>query len=110
MSDIIIIEKSLFVSVIVAHSSDITQIAASTKDSTFNKYIMPVKSIEPGASKVTNLTTRGGKLLYKGKEVQSYEVKDALKDFLSFLQLSSQPILVGHNCRSFDVPCCLDTL
>ncbi|XP_033725279.1 uncharacterized protein LOC117315241 [Pecten maximus] len=44
------------------------------------------------------------KLYLHGKEVQGKCIRTALLDFIDFLKEKDQPILVGHNIASFDVP------
>jgi DNA polymerase III alpha subunit (gram-positive type) len=40
----------------------------------------------------------------KGKEVHSVSIHQALLDLIEYLKSKNQPILVGHNIKSFDIP------
>ncbi|XP_033725277.1 uncharacterized protein LOC117315239 [Pecten maximus] len=85
---------------------DITQIAASVGSSKYQSYVYPRCQISVEATKVTGMShsIATNKLYLHGKEVQGKCIRTALLDFIDFLKEKDQPILVGHNIASFDVP------
>ena len=86
-------------------TSDILQISAVCGTDTFNIYVSPERSsIDQGASKVNKLTIVQGTLHYKGDAVNSINIKEALENFIDFLENVHKPVLVGHNIKKFDVP------
>ena len=54
--------------------------------------MIPTKPISAGASRVTQLSVRRGKLYHKGKPVDAVEMKDALQ----------KVVLFAHNANAFD--------
>ena len=85
--------------------ADILQISAVCGSETFDQYITPTKPVHPLASAVNQLSAKGRILFYKKKPVPSLPLKDALKQFLEWLQKQGPAILlIGHNFRCFDFP------
>ncbi|XP_077999429.1 uncharacterized protein LOC144452249 [Glandiceps talaboti] len=83
-------------------TAEITQLSARYDQHQFEEYILPRQPISQIASEKTHLTIVGGKLCYKGQPVQCVPKETCLTKFLAFLKNVHNPILVGHNCRSFD--------
>ena len=86
-----------------SRTSDILQISAVYGDNQFNRYITPTQNISKGASNVTKLTTVNGKLFHDGKAVTTVSVQDAMSEFTAFLKTVKNPVLVGHNIKTFDL-------
>ncbi|XP_076102353.1 uncharacterized protein LOC143071724 isoform X2 [Mytilus galloprovincialis] len=87
----------------LSRSSDIIQLAACSKDSTFDTYILPSQPISKEATNITKITVRGNNMLYNSKPVNFKYPHQALTDFITFLsEFSCKPILVGHNIKRFD--------
>ena len=81
------------------------QLAAIYEDNTFNRYILPVGNIEPGAGRVTQLQKKNDKLYHKGKYVETVYITQCLLEFCAFLSSLDKPVLLyGHNARVFDCP------
>ncbi|XP_033745722.1 uncharacterized protein LOC117331232 [Pecten maximus] len=91
-----------------SRQSDITQIAAVVNgDNIFHRYVLPRCDIAIKASEVTGLTYSRSlsKMYLRGKEIENVtSIHSALLDFLDFLKTLPNPILVGHNAASFDIP------
>lgn len=74
----------------------------------FRRYILPKKTIDPGASRVNGLTMRDNQLHYRGKAVQTIDCRKALEDFFDYLRDLSENcnkikiILAAHNGHRFD--------
>ncbi|XP_043083188.1 three-prime repair exonuclease 1 isoform X2 [Puntigrus tetrazona] len=83
---------------------DIVQLSALSGDRLFNVYLLPRRSMDPGASRVTGLTVDGPRLLLRGRPVQTVPHRRALSNFILFLRSFPRPFLVGHNSRRFDWP------
>ena len=82
---------------------NITQMSAVYGDRTFNRYIVPEKPISYGASLVTNLSSKDGKLYKNGVLIMdSIQIKTCLTDLMSFLRDIENPVLVAHNAETFD--------
>ncbi|CAC5400875.1 unnamed protein product [Mytilus coruscus] len=87
----------------LSRSSDIIQLAAYSKDSTFDTYILPSQPISKEATNITKITVRGNNMLYNSNPVNFKYPHQALTDFVTFLsEFSCKPILVGHNIKRFD--------
>ncbi|XP_053404911.1 maternal protein exuperantia-like [Mercenaria mercenaria] len=84
--------------------TEIVQIAAVCEDETFDQYILPLRQLDPGASKVTGLTCDGGVLYHHGIAVTTIDLKSALECFLGWLDPLKPCVLVGHNFKNFDYP------
>lgn len=67
---------------IAARDSDITQVAAVCGDSSFNRYIMPEKTMQPGASAVTSIAVIGGVMYVKDKPVETFSLQTGLEEFI----------------------------
>ncbi|CAC5392601.1 unnamed protein product [Mytilus coruscus] len=91
--------------------SDITQIAACTKDSSFSRYIFPDQQISREASEITKITVVGQKMYYKGNAVDYKHKHEGMTDFLTYLSnFTDKPVLVGHNIKRFDCHVLFHTL
>ena len=90
----------------LSRNSEITQIAASVNNDSFQSYVLPRCQISTTASKVTGLSYNQGtdKLYLRGTEVKAVPIQSALLDFIDFLKSHENPVLVGHNICSFDIP------
>ena len=65
--------------------------------------MIPTKPISAGASRVTQLSVRRGKLYHKGKPVDAVEMKDALQKFVNWLKVKNKKVvLFAHNANAFD--------
>ncbi len=83
--------------------SDITQIAAVSDEKEFSIYIVPDKEIDTEAERITNLKKEDGCLYYKGKRVdEAVDGETGVQEFIKFLSGLDRPVLVAHNCKSFD--------
>lgn len=51
---------------------------------------------------VTHLTMNRGKLYHRGKPMKAVGLKEALENFISWLQDMKEEILFAHNGRAFD--------
>lgn len=91
-------------------TADIIQIAGICGDQRFNKYVMPMKPITPGAMQATGLSVRYNKLYCGNTEVSTVSLLEALVSFLDFLSTKKSPVLVGHNIMSYDTRVLLNAL
>ncbi|XP_068672897.1 uncharacterized protein [Montipora foliosa] len=65
--------------------------------------MVPTKTISAGASRVTQLTVRKGKLYRMGEPVDAVEMKDALHKFVNWLKAKNKKVvLFAHNANAFD--------
>ena len=88
---------------ISALDADIPQISATDGKHDFNSYMVPTKPISAGASRVTQLTVRKGKLYHMGKPVDAVAMKDALQKFVNWLKAKNKKVLLfAHNAKAFD--------
>lgn len=89
----------------LSRNSDITQLAAVSGPNLFQRYIMPRCDISNEASKITGISFSHAtnKMYLNGREVETCSIQQALLDFIDFLKLDEQPILVGHNITNFDM-------
>ena len=85
-----------------AVDAEITQLSAVHGEDEFNMYILPGKPISLAASRVTHLTMNRGKLYHRGKPMKAVGLKEALENFMSWLQDMKEEILFAHNGRAFD--------
>lgn len=95
---------------VIARTSDIIQIAAVSAGEEMNIYMTPTTEISIGASAATGLTYVGGVLKHKGQAVSCVNPQDGLSQFITFIKTFSNPILVGHNIQSFDLPVLINQL
>lgn len=96
----------------LARTSDILQIAAYDGKDLFNTYITPTVNISPKASEITGLKFNFGtnEMTHHGEPVESKPAESVLLDFIDFIRDKKQPLLIGHNIASFDVPILLRQL
>ena len=90
---------------LLSDSCEIIQIAATVFDSStsFDRYILPVGAISPGASKVTGITKKNNCLFLRSRPVESADILTVLKQFSEWLStLGDNVVLVGHNVNKFD--------
>ena len=87
----------------LARTSDILQISAIHGSREFDRYITPTQVISKGSSEITNLTTVNGQLCYDGKPVITISINDALLELIDFLKTIQNPVIVGHNIKTFDL-------
>ncbi|XP_068759819.1 uncharacterized protein [Montipora capricornis] len=88
---------------IPALDADITQTSATDGKHDFSSYIVPTKLISAGASRVTQLTVRKGKLYHMGKPVDAVEMKDALQKFVNWLKAKNKKVvLFARSANAFD--------
>ena len=86
-------------------NAEITQLAATYGEKTFNRYVLPEGDITPDASRVTKLTKRDGHLYHDDEPVDTVDLTQCLTEFFAFLSGLEKPILLyGHNARRFDCP------
>lgn len=97
---------------VITRTSDIIQIAAVSGGEEMNIYMTPTTDISIGASASTDLTYRyvGGVLKHKGQAVSCVNPQDGLSQFITYIKKFSNPILVGHNIQSFDLPVLINQL
>ena len=96
----------------LSRNSDITQIAAYNGVNKFNNYVLPRCDISKEASKITGITFHrsSNKMYQNGEEVQAVTQREALLNFIEFLEKKDTSILVGHNIAMFDIPILLNKL
>ena len=71
----------------------------------FDEYILPTRAFSPEAAEVTGFKVTDGVLYKQGKAVTTVSLKHCLDQFIKWLsQTPEVPVLVGHNCFSFDAP------
>ncbi|XP_043268428.1 uncharacterized protein [Venturia canescens] len=86
-------------------TAEICQIAACTKEASFDSYIIPSKGMSPGSTQVTGLRVLNGEMYLENTKLDTVPAKTAFTNFLNFLQSQDQPlILVAHNAFRFDAP------
>ncbi|KAJ1162368.1 hypothetical protein NDU88_002836 [Pleurodeles waltl] len=83
---------------------EIVQLAAICGEKTFDRYILPVRGMSAGASRVTGLTVSGGVLRLLHRPLHVVPLREALVQFLEWLKGFGQCLLVGHNSKTFDAP------
>lgn len=88
----------------LAKDCEIVQLAAICGEKTFDRYILPVKGMSAGASRVTGLTVSGGILHLHHRPLHVVPLREALVEFLEWLKGFGRCLLVGHNSKSFDAP------
>ena len=62
---------------------------------------MPTQNFAHGATAVTGLHVKDGKLCHKGKPLKTVNISEALLQFMEFMQGFHEPILAGHNIQKF---------
>ncbi|KYM97853.1 DNA polymerase III polC-type [Cyphomyrmex costatus] len=89
----------------LSKNDEISQIAAYTKESSYDMYIIPSKGISKGASAVTGLHGLNGELYLRENRVQAVSASQAFQQFLQYLDNFKRPIiLAAHNGFRFDTP------
>ncbi|XP_034091962.1 DNA polymerase III PolC-type-like [Gymnodraco acuticeps] len=84
-------------------SCHIVQLAASCKNSIFNRYILPCIPIEHGATEVNDLTVSYGQLFLHGEPVRTVSLYHSLKSFIHYLGRFPGPVLLAaHYAWGFD--------
>ena len=69
----------------------------------FSTYVLPKKEIETTASNINGLIMAEGQLMRKGTAVETVSVKEALRQFISYLQSQeNKVILTGHYIKRYD--------
>ena len=86
---------------------EILELAAVHSNSTFCRYIMPHRDIDPKASKVTGLSVRDDVLHYSSTALQTVTIQQCLTDFLDRCKDIGKVLLVGYNRKTFDALCLL---
>ena len=95
---------------------EIVSIGAICDEETFHVEMIPTIGISKGASEVNGYRKQGGKLLYRGNEVvEAIQPKDAIKQFLDFLekQMANDEtdaggdslhkiVLISHYSKNYD--------
>ncbi|XP_062592947.1 uncharacterized protein LOC134254452 [Saccostrea cucullata] len=81
---------------------DILQIAAGD----FNVYVQPRCRITDQASSVNGILYNWDTktMIHRGNQVSAKPIQEALLDFLEYMKKIQNPVLVGHNACSFDIP------
>ncbi|XP_052680137.1 uncharacterized protein LOC128160870 [Crassostrea angulata] len=85
-------------------------ISVDSNEEIFNCYIKPGKKISPAASTVTGIQFENGKMYHSNKEVEYSRIQPALQKLFMFLAKLEKVVLVGHNCKSFDIPVLLSAI
>ena len=83
----------------------LTQIAGQELQSrsTFNKYVIPDIPISPSAERVTKICMLNqSEMLVNGLPVECVGIKQALSEFIKWLESFPDVVLVAHNGRRFD--------
>ena len=80
----------------------------------YNQYVHPGRSIEPGATKVNKLFLRSGSLFRvgEGDELDTMDLAEALQDFLNWLEntVGGNCVLIAHNCFNYDAKVLIESL
>lgn len=95
---------------LIVRTSDIFQIAAVSEGEELNIYMTPTTEISIRASAVTGLTYVGGVLKHNGQAVSCVDPREGFSQFITFIKTFSNPILVGNNIQSFDLPVLINQL
>lgn len=90
----------------LSRDSDIVQLSAFDGITEFNVYIRPNQPISKYATAISGITFSFEKntVYYNGREVESTDLRLGLLKFFEHLQSHANPILVGHNIMSYDIP------
>jgi len=83
----------------------ITQIAGQAVEAglQFNQYVVLEVPISPSAERITKICMRNQtEMLVNGQSVNSVGIRQALGDFICWLKLFNNVVLVAHNGRRFD--------
>ena len=98
-------------------TAEITQISAwHTTDNTFNKYVIPSKSIPKAVSELTGLAIKyvhgERRMFLKDNEVDAAASCAGLSSFIQWLENlpGQEKILLAHNCKRFDMKLLLKAL
>ena len=63
----------------------------------------PEQCIQLEASATKALTVKDDILYYRGEVIKIVQLSIALADFMEFIQTLSNPIMLGHNIKAFDL-------
>lgn len=85
-------------------------VCVDSNEEIFNCYIKPGKKISPAASIVTGIQFENRKMYHNNREVEYSRIQPALEKLFVFLAKFEKVVLVGHNCKSFDIPVLLSAL
>lgn len=85
-------------------------VCVDSNEEIFNCYIKPGKKISPAASTVTGIQFENGKMYHNNREVEFSRIQPALQTLFMFLAKLEKVVLVGHNCKSFDIPVLLSAI
>lgn len=93
----------------LSHADEILQIGAIRQDTgeTFNQCIMPLSHnyIDPEVTEANGFSIQQGQLIRNGQVMRTTHPKDACKKFIQWLaECDNPPLLIAHNCGSFDAP------
>jgi DNA polymerase III alpha subunit (gram-positive type) len=100
------------ISYITARDSHIVQLAAVRDGGVFSQYILPKKPMSAKASEITGITVKSNQLYHHHKRVNAVGINVVVQNFLEFLKEKDMgvTVLVGHNCKVFDLPVLPNTL
>lgn len=94
---------------IIPHITQISAIDYDTGD-TFDKYVTPKMPITTTAQQVTGIVVTDSFMKVHGTLVESLPIKEALHQFIKWLESKSNVFLIAHNGRRFDFPVLLSVL
>lgn len=82
---------------------EIIQLSAICGDDTFNAYTMPSGNVADGATKVTGLSVRDGRLYLHETPVPTVPLRQVFTSFLAYIRSFQGPVLLAaHNAELFD--------
>ena len=90
----------------LSRTSDITQLSAFDGVNLFNVFVSPRQAISSKASEITGLSYsfERNQMYRHGAPVESMDIRQALVEFLEYINKYSKPVLVGHNIFCYDIP------
>ena len=92
----------MFINILFTGSdSDITHIAATNGDDSYDQYVLPNSRISPSTTCVSGLAlSQDAFQMYKnGEQVNTKDISEALPEFLQWLCKFSNPVLVAHGAK-----------
>lgn len=78
---------------------DIIQISALHNNDMFNSYVIPDKMIDPVAAEITGIDCFGDEMYVRGNPVSAYPPKEALENFLAWIEKRSPVVMLAHNAQ-----------